>query len=155
LMCLRLSDHFIPVGIYLGAVDRRCQVNYLPNSLEMRVPMATGRPREFDLEQALDRAMELFWRKGYEGTSLTDLTDTLGITRPSLCAALGNKEALFRTVLKRYEANVVTYRPKAVNAPTAREVARELLEGAANFFGDKSKPPGCLGVQGALACGEA
>jgi AcrR family transcriptional regulator len=116
--------------------------------------MAIGRPREFDVEQALDRAMELFWRKGYEGTSLGDLTESLGITRPSLYAAFGNKEALFRTVLKRYEAKVVTYRPKALSAPTAQAVARELLEGAANLFGDKSKPAGCLGVQGALACGE-
>jgi AcrR family transcriptional regulator len=116
--------------------------------------MANGRPREFDIEIALDRAMELFWRKGYEGTSLSDLTETLGITRPSLYAAFGNKEALFRTVLKRYEANVVTYRPRALNAPTAKAVARELLEGAANLFGDKSKPAGCLGVQGALASGE-
>jgi AcrR family transcriptional regulator len=116
--------------------------------------MTMGRPREFDVEQALDRAMELFWQKGYEGTSLADLTETLGITRPSLYAAFGNKEALFRTVLKRYEANVVTYRPKALSAPTARDVARELLEGAARLFGDKSKPAGCLGVQGALACGE-
>jgi len=116
--------------------------------------MAKGRPREFDTEQALDRAMELFWRKGYEGTSLSDLTETLGITRPSLYAAFGNKERLFRTVLKRYEEKVVTYRPKALNAPTSHEVARELLEGAAKLFGDKSKPAGCLGVQGALACGE-
>ena len=116
--------------------------------------MAKGRPREFDTEQALDRAMELFWRKGYEGTSLSDLTETLGITRPSLYAAFGNKERLFRTVLKRYEEKVVTYRPKALNAPTSHEVARELLEGAAKLFGDKSKPAGCLGVQGALARGE-
>jgi AcrR family transcriptional regulator len=116
--------------------------------------MANGRPREFDIEQALDRAMELFWQKGYEGTSLSDLTATMGITRPSLYAAFGNKEALFRTVLKRYEAKVVTYRPKALNAPTARELARELLEGAANIFGDKSNPAGCLGVQSALVCGD-
>ncbi|OAF01152.1 TetR family transcriptional regulator [Bradyrhizobium centrolobii] len=116
--------------------------------------MANGRPREFDVELALDRAMELFWRKGYEGTSLSDLTETLGITRPSLYAAFGNKEVLFRTVLKRYEANVVTYRRKALNAHSAYAVARELLEGAANLFGDESKPAGCLGVQGALACGE-
>jgi AcrR family transcriptional regulator len=116
--------------------------------------MANGRPREFDTEQALDRAMELFWRKGYEGTSLADLTEALGITRPSLYAAFGNKETLFRTVLKRYETKIVTYRPKALKAPTAQAVARDLLEGAANIFGDKSKPAGCLGVQGALACGE-
>jgi AcrR family transcriptional regulator len=116
--------------------------------------MPNGRPREFDADQALYRAMALFWRKGYEGTSLSDLTETLGITRPSLYAAFGNKEALFRIVLKRYEANVATYRAKALNAATAREVARELLEGAAKLFTDKSKPAGCLGVQGALACSE-
>ncbi|OSI65597.1 TetR family transcriptional regulator [Bradyrhizobium canariense] len=116
--------------------------------------MANGRPREFDTELALDRAMELFWRKGYEGTSLSDLTETLGVTRPSLYAAFGNKEALFRTVLERYESNIVTYRQKALNAASARGVARELLEGAAALFGDKRTPTGCLGVQGALACGE-
>ena len=114
--------------------------------------MANGRPREFDTELALDRAMELFWRKGYEGTSLSDLTGALGVTRPSLYAAFGNKETLFRTVLKRYEATVATYRAKALKAPTAQAVARELLEGAANVFGNKSNPAGCLGVQGALAC---
>src|SRR5215469_4162212 len=119
-----------------------------------RFPMPSGRPREFDTEKALELATSLFWRKGYEGTSLSDLTETLGITRPSLYAAFGNKEALFRTILKRYEASVVTYRPTALNAPTAKAVAQELLEGAANLFGDKSKPAGCLGVQGALASGE-
>ena len=66
--------------------------------------MPIGRPREFDTERALELATLLFWRKGYEGTSLSDLTETLGITRPSLYAAFGNKEALFRLVLERYEA---------------------------------------------------
>ena len=116
--------------------------------------MTTGRPREFDIEQALDVAMELFWRKGYEGTSLSDLTGALGITRPSLYAAFGNKEALFRTVLDRYEARAGAYRPRALAAPLAREVARQLLEGAAQLHGDRNNPAGCLGVQGALACGE-
>jgi AcrR family transcriptional regulator len=116
--------------------------------------MASGRPREFDTEEALDRAMEIFWRKGYEGTSVSDLTECLGITRPSLYAAFGNKEELFRLVLQRYEAKIVTYRPQALSAPTAREVARQMLEGAANVFGTKVNPPGCLGIQGALACGE-
>jgi AcrR family transcriptional regulator len=116
--------------------------------------MIIGRPREFDADKALDIAMNLFWRKGYEGTSLSDLTCMLGVTRPSLYAAFGNKEALFRLVLSRYEAKVGAYRTKALKAPTSREFARQLLEGAANLYGDKRNPPGCLGVHGALACGE-
>jgi AcrR family transcriptional regulator len=116
--------------------------------------MAIGRPREFDTEKALELATELFWRKGYEGTSLFDLTGTLGITRPSLYAAFGNKEALFRLALDRYEARAGAYRIKALQAPTAYEVAQRLLEGAAALHGDKNNPVGCLGVQGALACGD-
>jgi AcrR family transcriptional regulator len=116
--------------------------------------MTIGRPREFDTEIALDLAMELFWRKGYEGTSLSDLTSTMGITRPSLYAAFGNKEALFRIVLDRYEARAGSYRSDALKAPTARAVAQKLLQGAAELHGDKSNPAGCLGVQGALACGD-
>jgi AcrR family transcriptional regulator len=112
-----------------------------------------GRPREFDTEEAVDRAMYLFWRKGYEGTSLSDLTSTLGITRASLYAAFGNKKALFMTVLDRYEANAGRYRVDALKALTAREFARKLLLGAVALHGDKSNPPGCLGVQGALVCG--
>jgi AcrR family transcriptional regulator len=98
--------------------------------------------------------LELFWRKGYEGTSLSDLTQALGITRPSLYAAFGNKEALFLRVLDRYEARAGAYRVKALAAPTAREYARLLLEGAAELHGDKTNPEGCLGVHGALACGD-
>jgi AcrR family transcriptional regulator len=113
-----------------------------------------GRPREFDIEKALDLAMDLFWRKGYEGTSLSDLTGTLGITRPSLYAAFGNKEALFRAVLDRYGARAGRYRPEALKASTAHAVAQGLLYGAADLHGDKRNPAGCLGVQGALACGD-
>jgi len=113
-----------------------------------------GRAREFDTEQALELAMNLFWRKGYEGTSMSDLTDTLGITRASLYAAFGNKEALFRAVLDRYEAKAGQYRVNALEAPTAREFARELLDGAVALHGEKNNPPGCLGVQGALACSD-
>ena len=116
--------------------------------------MKAGRPREFDTEQALDRATELFWRKGYEGTSLSDLTDGLGITRPSLYAAFGNKEKLFRLALDRYETGAGAYRTRALNAPTAYAMARQLLEGAADLHGDKNNPVGCLGVHGALACSE-
>jgi AcrR family transcriptional regulator len=116
--------------------------------------MPIGRPREFDTEKALELATALFWRKGYEGTSLSDLTHTLGITRPSLYAAFGNKEALFRRVLERYEAKAGAYRVKALKAPTASQVAQQLLEGAAELHGDKGNPVGCLGVHGALACGD-
>lgn len=117
--------------------------------------MAIGRPREFDTEKALDLAMELFWRKGYEGTSLSDLTGTLGITRPSLYAAFGNKEALFRKVLDRYDNGPCAYVPKALQAPTARAVAEQLLRGAVSLFSDERNPKGCLSVQGALASGDA
>ena len=67
-----------------------------------KVKSALGRPRAFDAEKALDRAMQVFWRKGYLGTSLSDLTDAMGINRPSLYAAFGNKKSLFRKALDRY-----------------------------------------------------
>ena len=110
-----------------------------------------GRPREFDVDKALERAMDLFWRQGYDGTSLADLTRELGLTRPSLYAAFGSKEALFLKALDLYEARA-GYRQAALTAPTAGAYARALLEGAADLHGDKRNPPGCLGVQGALAC---
>jgi AcrR family transcriptional regulator len=113
-----------------------------------------GRPREFDIEWALDRATELFWRNGYEGTSLSDLTTALGLTRPSLYAAFGNKEALFRLALERYEGRAGSYRVKALASATAYGVARELLLGAANLHGDRRNPGGCMGVQSALACSD-
>ena len=111
----------------------------------------TGRPREFDLDKALERAMQLFWRQGYEGTSLNDLTRELGVTRPSLYAAFESKESLFLKALDLYEARA-GYREAALTAPTASAYASALLEGAADLHGDKKNPPGCLGVQGALAC---
>jgi AcrR family transcriptional regulator len=113
--------------------------------------MVTGRPREFDVDQALGRAMQLFWRQGYEGTSLADLTRELGITRPSLYAAFESKEALFLRALDLYEARA-GYRQAALPVRDVRAYARALLEGAADLHGDKRNPPGCLGVQGALVC---
>src|ERR1700734_4165411 len=118
--------------------------------LEEEKPLI-GRPREFDIDRALERAMDLFWRQGYEGTSLADLTRELGLTRPSLYAAFESKEALFFKALDLYEARA-GYRQAALTAPTAAAYARALLEGAADLHGDKRNPPGCLGVQGALVC---
>jgi AcrR family transcriptional regulator len=117
--------------------------------------VSRGRPREFDAEEALDRALEVFWRKGYEGTSLLDLTRAMGINRPSLYAAFGNKEELFRRALDRYAEGPASYVREALSEPTARAVAERLLRGAIELQTDPRNPRGCLFVQGALACGEA
>jgi AcrR family transcriptional regulator len=114
-----------------------------------------GRPREFDAEEALDCALEVFWRKGYEGASLSELTEAMGINRPSLYAAFGNKEELFRKALDRYADGPAAYTREALNAPTAKGVAERLLHGAAEALTHPDYPPGCLGVHGALSCGEA
>lgn len=115
-----------------------------------------GRPREFDTEDALDAALHVFWRQGYEGTSLTDLTEAMGISRPSLYAAFGNKEELFRRALDRYaEQGPGAIQREALAEPTARKVAERLLRSAAEALTDPANPPGCLAVQGALTCGDA
>src|SRR4029079_14289460 len=114
-----------------------------------------GRPREFDADEALDRALEVCWRKGYEGASLAELTEAMGINRPSLYAAFGNKEALFRRAFDRYADGPAAYTRDALKARTALEVAERLLRGAADALTDPIHPPGCLGVMGALTCGEA
>jgi len=117
------------------------------------VPM--GRPRSFDIDRALDRALQVFWHKGYEGASLSDLTKAMGINRPSLYAAFGNKEALFRKALNRYTDGPAAYVREALEEPTARAVVERLLHGAVDLLTDPHTPPGCLIVQGALSCGEA
>src|SRR6185312_6508146 len=93
-------------------------------------PAKRGRPRAFDAERALDRALNVFWRKGYEGASLPELTKAMGINRPSLYAAFGNKEALFKKALDRYASGPAGYVGRALAAPTARGVFEALLEGA-------------------------
>src|ERR1700674_4986058 len=93
-----------------------------------------GRPRAFDVDQALDRALHLFWRKGYEGTSLSDLTRAMGINRPSLYAAFGDKETLFRKALDRYVEGPDAYLGEALKQPTARAVTERLLRGTAELL---------------------
>ena len=115
--------------------------------------MGMGRPREFDADKALDRALDVFWRRGYEGTSLSDLTEAMGVTRPSLYAAFGNKEELFRKVLDRYGAMRTDPSCDVLNEPTSRRAVERLLM---NFAGTGDDAPrGCLMVQGALVCSEA
>jgi AcrR family transcriptional regulator len=113
-----------------------------------------GRPRAFDADEALDKAMLVFWQQGYEGASLTDLTEAMGISRKSLYAAYGNKEDLFRKVLQRYTDGPASYVVDALRAATARETAVTFLTGSIRANTTPGWPAGCLGVQGALAAGE-
>jgi AcrR family transcriptional regulator len=116
--------------------------------------MAIGRPREFDIDTALDHALRVFWRLGYEGASMAELTEAMGITKPSLYAAFGNKEELFRKALDRYADGPGVYARVALQKPTARDVAEHILFSAADALTDPENP-GCLAVQGALSCGNA
>lgn len=111
-----------------------------------------GRPREFDAEQALTAALRIFWTHGYEGASLTALTEAMGISRPSLYAAFGNKEALFRAAFDLYERDKLAYMQSALDAPTLRGVAERLLRGAFALQCEGG-PKGCLGVISSSACG--
>ena len=115
--------------------------------------MAIGRPRTFDRDTALDQAMEVFWRHGYEGATIAQLTEAMGINPPSLYAAFGSKEALLKAALDRYTARREAWMEEVLSAPTAREVTARLLMGVAEKQTDPSNPPGCLLVQGGLACG--
>ena len=113
--------------------------------------MPRGRPREFDTERALDAALALFWRHGYEGTSLAALTGAAGVTPTSLYAAFGNKEELFKKVVERYVRGPANYLHRALAEPTARGVAERALAGAIDMVMDPRHPDGCLLVHGALA----
>ena len=117
--------------------------------------MAKGRPREFDAEEALNRALIVFWRKGYEGASLPDLTEAMGISRPSLYAAFGNKEELFRKALDRYTEGPASYFREALSQSDAKVVFETILRGAADSLTHPRHPRGCLMVQGALTCADA
>jgi len=116
--------------------------------------MAMGRPRAFCVEKALDAALEVFWRKGFDGASLTDLTQAMGINRPSLYATFGNKEDLFRKALDRYVNVKVAYLSEALAAPDAYSLAEKLLMGAAAMMTDPTHPVGCLAVKGLATCTE-
>jgi AcrR family transcriptional regulator len=115
--------------------------------------MGMGRPREFDAEVALDQAMEVFWRHGYEGATIVQLTEAMGINPPSLYACFGNKEGLLKAALDRYTKLRSAWMDEVVAAPTARDVAERMLMGIAEKQTDPANPPGCLLVQGGIACG--
>jgi AcrR family transcriptional regulator len=114
----------------------------------------TGRPRTFDEDAALEKAMKVFWEKGYEGSSLPDLTEAMGMNRPSLYAVFGNKENLFRKAVERYQASHEPLFTASLAEPTALAVVAHLLRGTADAQTESDAPHGCMVVNGALACGE-
>lgn len=118
--------------------------------------MAAGRPRNFCTTKALDAAMQVFWRKGYEGASMVDLTTAIGINSPSLYAAFGSKEGLFKAVLQRYDERREEFMAAILDAPTAQETASRYLHGVADFAADTggATPPGCLLLQCGSSCGD-
>jgi AcrR family transcriptional regulator len=116
--------------------------------------VSKGRPREFDLNQAIDQALDVFCRNGYEGASVTDLTEAMGINPPSLYAAFGNKEGLFRKALDRYVQQRTGFWNEALNAPTARGMIEQLLYDTTDFLTEERDTPGCLLVKGALSCSD-
>lgn len=109
-------------------------------------PIARGRPREFNESEALDAAMKVFWRKGFEGSSLNDLTTAMAITRPSLYATFGNKESLFFQALDHYQHVHMASGRKALEAPTAFTFVKELLASAVAAQLSPHRPRGCLSV---------
>lgn len=116
--------------------------------------MPRGRRREFDCDDALRRALEVFWKRGFEGATLPELTEAMGINRPSLYAAFGSKEELFRMAVDRYVAERQVCLEEALAKPTAHAVAEHYLRNAVEGLSNPETPSGCLLIHGALACGE-
>ena len=114
-----------------------------------------GRPPAFDHDEALEKALKVFWSRGFEGASMTELTEALGINRPSIYAAFGNKEELFRKALGKYLAGPVAFVTEAMKEPTSRQVVEKFLISSAEFLTNPDNPRGCMIVHGALSCGQS
>jgi AcrR family transcriptional regulator len=117
-------------------------------------PLPLGRPRAFDPDRAMDAALWVFWEKGYEGASLSDLTLSMGINKPSLYATFGDKQELFRKVVDRYVQTQKHLMEEALQGPSARNAVERVLHGTADSLTNPLNPRGCLLVQGALACSD-
>ena len=114
----------------------------------------TGRPLSFDRDAALEKAMLLFWRHGYETTSVAELTSAMGITPPSLYAAFGDKKRLFLEAMRRYVGSPAALQAAIARTSSAREAAAELMSGAARAYTGRATPKGCL-LASATASGSA
>lgn len=133
----------------------RCFIVIAMENVDDTVRRRPGRPLGFDREAALYQAMLLFWRHGYEATSVNDLIGAMGITPPSLYAAFGDKKQLFMEAVRRYLSGPVTSTSIIDQAPTAREAAAGLLNAAAVGYTGKHTPPGCLLASSAISCSAA
>ena len=111
-----------------------------------------GRPLGFDRDSALEKAMLLFWRQGYETTSVSDLTTVMGITPPSLYTAFGDKKQLFLTAVQRYVSGPTTSESIIADASSARDAACALLRASAVGFTGAHTPTGCLLASAAISC---
>lgn len=115
-----------------------------------------GRPRGFDRDAALAKATEVFWRHGYEATSMRALTEVLGIQPPSLYAAFGNKRQLFDHVVAHYQESNQPVMERALREPaTAQKAIERLLRQLADDYTDPAHPPGCLVISAAVNCSPA
>jgi AcrR family transcriptional regulator len=112
----------------------------------------TGRPISFDKDAALEAAMLLFWERGYEGTSMADLTQAMGLNPSSIYAAFGDKHALFQLAVKRYMDSRAQYATKALEEPTLEKVIRKLFDNTVAFLTTPGHPPACMTLAGAMGC---
>ena len=116
-------------------------------------PRPRGRPRGFDRDDVLDRAMRLFWERGFEATSISELTGTMGITPPTLYSFFGDKKQLFLEAVNRYQSGPGCFAIRALTEePTAERSIRRLLMEAVGSFSNPRDPKGCLVVLGATNC---
>ncbi|MET7693364.1 TetR/AcrR family transcriptional regulator [Streptomyces sp. NPDC005483] len=112
-----------------------------------------GRPRSFDRETALEKAILAFWEHGYEATSVSDLTRVMDIGAPSLYAAFGDKRSLFEEVVKEYGVRYGSFGDRALaEEPTARAAVRRMLREAAVEYTAPGHPHGCLVIHAATNC---
>src|ERR1700747_15051 len=137
--------------IFFNLSFQKCVKSCMNTSKAVDVRM--GRPRGFDEDVALEAAMRVFWEKSYEGATIADLTEAMGINRSSMYAAFGHKESIFRRVMERYRAGRMTYIRQALAQPSLRKVVAGLIHGTAEFLSTPDNPRGCLSIQGALAVG--
>lgn len=115
--------------------------------------MERGRPRAFDKETALDAALAVFWRNGYQAASLSELTEAMAISKPSLYAAFGNKEQLYLATLQRYrEQQLIKHAEALASEPDLKKALRVFLRSVATMLTSPELPGGCMVVTSAVSC---